>query len=75
MSDHITALRRIVSVCSNLRGPSHHMLRVYDIAMQGLGTPARLRELEIQSAIQRKRDRQTAQAAADVALQGSSPWG
>jgi glutamine synthetase adenylyltransferase len=74
MSDQTTALKRIVAVCSNSRGLSEQMLRVFDIAMQGLGTPSRLRTLELQAAIQRKRDRRAAEIAADVALQGSSPW-
>lgn len=74
MSDQTTALKRIVAVCTNSRHLSKRMLSVFDIALQGLGTPSRLRKLEIQAAIQRKRDRRAAELAADVALQGSSPW-
>lgn len=70
----LISLERIAKVCANARNPSQNLMNIYDITMQGLGLTAGQRELEIQAAIQRKRDRRAAEIAADVALQGSAPW-
>lgn len=70
----LISLERIAKVCANARNPSQSLMNIYDITMQGLGMTSRQRKMEIQAAIQRKRDRLAEKAAADVALQGSSPW-
>lgn len=51
------ALERIAALCSTSNSLPDRLVRVYDVALQGLGLTAGQRKVEIQAAIQRKRDR------------------
>lgn len=53
------ALWRVIALFSDNDRMSGHELRVFEIAMEGLGFSAERRRFEIEAAIQRKRDRQT----------------
>lgn len=52
------ALWRVITLYANNDRMTCHELRVYQIAMEGLGFSPMRRRAEIEAAIQRKRDRQ-----------------
>lgn len=60
------ALERIVSLCESSKALSDRQVRIFDIALHGLGLTAGQRRAKIQDAIQAKRDR-------IAATYGSSP--
>jgi hypothetical protein len=61
------ALWRIVSLYYENDRMSSHELRAYAIVLEGLGVPPAQIRIEIEAAIQRKRDRQTLLRAAQEA--------
>lgn len=50
------ALERIATLCSTSLTLTERMVRVYDVALEGLGLTAGQRKAEIQAVIQRKRE-------------------
>lgn len=58
------ACRRIMTLFADNSRMTDHELRVYEIAMEGLSIPAPQRRVQLQAAIQLKRDRVMAMYAA-----------
>lgn len=54
------ALQKILNLFENNSRMSEHELRVMEIAMEGIGVPAKERRRALEAAIQRRRDRLTA---------------